>query len=127
MIPLESETKKEIEELFDDFEEVFLKQDVNKALLRGILNPFQWFSSTGRTEMAIKFYEEQVFQGATFADMKMNDAERGTPAVPTKSHWSKDALERLAKRVDKNVDKREAYDIKQKKRLDKMQDTFKRY
>jgi len=60
--------------LFDDFERVFLHQDVQSKLLRGFLNPFRWFSSKGRTEMAIKQYEYTVFADATFADMRKDDA-----------------------------------------------------
>ena len=56
--------------LFDDFERVFLRQDVQGKLLRGFLNPFRWFSSKGRTEMAVKQYENSVFADATFADMR---------------------------------------------------------
>jgi NTE family protein len=56
--------------IFDDFESVFLRRDVEGQLIRGLLNPTEWFSQTGRTEMAVKFYEEAVFHGATFADMK---------------------------------------------------------
>lgn len=55
--------------IFEDFEEVFLRSDVEGALLRGLFNPLQWFSSKGRTEMAIDYYERHVFHGATFADM----------------------------------------------------------
>ncbi|MEA3275160.1 MAG: patatin-like phospholipase family protein [Pseudomonadota bacterium] len=55
------------------FEEVFLKRNVQGQLMRGLLNPLQWFGETGRTEMAVKFYEESVFHGATFADMKRED------------------------------------------------------
>ncbi len=57
------------EKIFEDFEQVFLRSDIEGALLRGLLNPLQWFSSQGRTEMAINYYERQVFRGATFADM----------------------------------------------------------
>ena len=59
--------------VFDDFEEVFLRRDVEGSLLRGLFNPGLWFSRTGRTEMAVKFYEQNVFGGATFADLKAQD------------------------------------------------------
>lgn len=58
--------------IFQDFETVFLRQDFQGQLIRGLLSPRQWFSSTGRTDMAVKFYEESVFHGATFADMNLN-------------------------------------------------------
>ena len=35
------------EGIFDDFEDVFLRQDVEGALLRRVLNPFSWFNRTG--------------------------------------------------------------------------------
>ncbi len=58
------------DQIFEDYKEVFLTQDIEHKLLRGVLNPFRWFGSETRTEMAVKIYEEQVFHGATFADMQ---------------------------------------------------------
>lgn len=55
--------------IFEDYEEVFLRQNVQGALIHRLLNPFSWFSRTGRTEMAIKYYDKTVFGDATFADM----------------------------------------------------------
>jgi len=60
--------------LFEDFEDVFLRRNFQDQLIRGLLNPLQWFSSTGRTEMAVRFYEEAVFHGATFADMNRKES-----------------------------------------------------
>jgi len=65
------------EQIFEDYKEVFLTKDVEHKLLRGMLNPFRWFGSETRTEMAVKLYEEQVFHGATFADMQ----RAGAPLV----------------------------------------------
>ncbi len=56
--------------IFEDFEDIFLKRDVQGLLVRGLFSPSRWFSRTGRTDMAVEFYEESVFHGATFADMK---------------------------------------------------------
>jgi NTE family protein len=61
------------EQIFDDFEDVFLRRNVEGALIRGLFNPLRWFSSGGRTEMAVDYYEKQVFKGATFADMNQED------------------------------------------------------
>ena len=61
------------ERIFDDFEPVFLRRNVQGALIRGLLNPLQWFSADGRTEMAVRYYEDEVFHGATFADMAVRD------------------------------------------------------
>ena len=60
--------------IFDDFRERFLLQDIEGKLIRGLMNPMRWFSSVGRTEMAVKIYEREVFQGATFEDMKREGA-----------------------------------------------------
>ena len=59
--------------IFEDFEDRFLKRDVEGQLIRGLLNPLEWFGPTGRTEMAVKLYEREVFHGATFADLKRKD------------------------------------------------------
>ncbi len=58
------------DKIFDDFETVFLKLNVQGKLVRGVLSPLQWFKSTGRTEMAVGYYEKEVFHGATFGDMR---------------------------------------------------------
>jgi NTE family protein len=61
------------EQIFDDYQDVFLKKDVQKVLVNGLLNPINWFRfmSQGfdRTEMAIDYYDRQIFQGRTFGDM----------------------------------------------------------
>ena len=58
------------EQIFEDFEDDFLTRDVEHDLFTGLFNPLRWFSSKGRTEMAVKLYEEHVFHDATFADMQ---------------------------------------------------------
>ena len=55
--------------MFEDYEQKFLRQDVQSVLIHKLLNPFNWFTSTGRTEFAIDYYSKRVFDGATFADM----------------------------------------------------------
>ncbi len=57
-----------------DFEERFLRRDIEAALWRGFLNPLRWFSSRGRTEMAVAYYQQTLFGGATFADLIRKDA-----------------------------------------------------
>lgn len=59
--------------LFDDFESAFLRRDVQGHLVNALFNPLQWFSSSGRTELAVKYYEEHVFHDATFADLQRAD------------------------------------------------------
>ena len=55
--------------LFETFEDVFLRYDIEKHLVRSTLNPFHWFSRKGRTERALEYYNEKIFHGATYADM----------------------------------------------------------
>ena len=61
------------EGIFDDYEEVFLRKNVEGALARRVLNPLRWFGPTGRTDMAIGYYDKEIFKGATFADMQKQD------------------------------------------------------
>ncbi len=55
--------------IFEDFEDNFLRHDVGSDLIARLFNPGLWFSSSGRTEMAIRYYENRVFGAATFADL----------------------------------------------------------
>ncbi|MGW8270444.1 MAG: patatin-like phospholipase family protein [Burkholderiales bacterium] len=54
---------------FTDFERVFLRRDVEQALISRIVSPASMLDSAGRTESAIKDYDENVFHGATYADL----------------------------------------------------------
>ena len=56
--------------IFTDFENNFLRSDVSGELMSGLLDPELWVSTGGRTEMAVDYYEEKVFKGATFADLQ---------------------------------------------------------
>lgn len=60
--------------IFIDYEERFLRNDVEGALLRGLLDPMRWFSSHGRTEMAVSYYQQSLFGDATFSDLARRDA-----------------------------------------------------
>ena len=62
------------ERVFEDFEQRFLRRDVEGALVRGLLDPLRWFSGRGRTEMAVDYYREVLFGDATFADLMRLDA-----------------------------------------------------
>ena len=55
--------------IFENFEEDFLRYDLEKHLLLRALNPLLLFSKKGRTESAIKYYQKSLFHDATFADM----------------------------------------------------------
>ena len=41
--------------------------------MRGLLDPARWFSSHGRTEMAVDYYQQVLFGQATFADLLKRD------------------------------------------------------
>jgi NTE family protein len=59
--------------IFDTFEDTFLRFDLDKHLIYRLLNPVLWFSKKGRTDMAVDYFQKQVFHGATFADMMKPD------------------------------------------------------
>jgi NTE family protein len=65
------------EKLFDEYEQAFLKRDVQSALVKRFLNPLYWSalasSGWGRSEMAADLYDEILFHGATFADLERAD------------------------------------------------------
>jgi len=69
------------EKLFDEYEQRFLKRDVQGALVKRILNPMNWgalwSSGWGRSELAADFYDEILFHGATYADLE----QAGGPAI----------------------------------------------
>jgi len=62
------------QETFHSFESVMLKKDIKNELISGILNPANWFLNTGRTEMAIQFYNTTIFKDATFKDLQKPDS-----------------------------------------------------
>jgi NTE family protein len=61
------------ERLFTEYESRFLKRDVEGALIARALNPFDWprllSSGYGRSELAAAYYDEILFDGATFGDL----------------------------------------------------------
>jgi NTE family protein len=65
------------EKLFDTFEDDFLRRDVQRTLIKGILNPVNWFKGAftafDRKEMAVNYYDQTIFKGATFADINTKD------------------------------------------------------
>ena len=62
------------EKLFDDYEQRFLKRDVQGELIARAFSPTNWgnlsSSSWGRSELAEALYDEILFNGATFGDLK---------------------------------------------------------
>src|SRR5262245_23276990 len=59
--------------LFSEYEERFLKRDVQGGLTSRTLNPLNWHKfiggSAGRSELAAEYYDEILFEGATFGDL----------------------------------------------------------
>jgi NTE family protein len=62
------------EKLFDMYEQSFLKQNVQGALVGRLFNPLNWpalmTSRWNRSELAAQLYDKILFHGATFADME---------------------------------------------------------
>jgi NTE family protein len=62
------------DKLFDDYEGRFLKRDVQGELIGRVLNPLNWpaLASTAwsRSEIAADVYDQMLFNGATYADLK---------------------------------------------------------
>ena len=69
------------DKLFDDYDQRFLKRDVQGVLLGRALSPFNWpkiaSGDYGRSELAADYYDEILFDGATFGDLH----SRRTPAA----------------------------------------------
>jgi len=69
------------EKLFDDYEQRFLKRDVQGAIVKRVLNPLNWGAlwskGWGRSELAANYYDEILFNGATYADLE----RAGGPAI----------------------------------------------
>lgn len=63
------------EEIFETYEQDFLRQSIEGALLGRLLSPRHWFRSLwsgfDRTEMAIEYYDERVFKGRRFGDIPL--------------------------------------------------------
>ena len=60
--------------LFSEYEQRFLKRNVQGELIGRAVNPINWrpLSSPywGRSELAADLYDEVLFNGATFADLQ---------------------------------------------------------
>jgi NTE family protein len=61
------------EKLFTEYEERFLKRDVQGAIMWRTINPLNWgkllSGNYGRSELAAEYYDEILFDNATFADL----------------------------------------------------------
>jgi NTE family protein len=62
------------DQIFEDYKDVFLYEDVQGDLSSKLLGLFdstvRMFSTTSRTEIAINYYDKNIFRGKTFADMQ---------------------------------------------------------
>ena len=62
------------DQLFDDYEQRFLKRNVQGEIVSRVFNPAHWGTlggaATGRSEVAAQLYDEILFNGATFADLQ---------------------------------------------------------
>lgn len=54
---------------FNEYKEQVLMTDIESELIGSLFNPLRWFAPTGRTQTAIDFYNQQLFDGKTFADL----------------------------------------------------------
>ena len=63
--------------IFDDFETVFLRRNIQKTLISSILNPINWFrflsSGFDRGTIAVDYFDSQIFEGKTFGDIADRD------------------------------------------------------
>ena len=61
------------DQIFEDYEDLFLKRNVQQSLINSMLNPANWFrllaSGFDRTELAIDYYDKNIFRGRTFGDL----------------------------------------------------------
>jgi NTE family protein len=61
------------DQLFAEYEQRFLKRDVQGAIIGRVFNPVHWgdlwSTGWGRSELAADLYDEILFNGATFADL----------------------------------------------------------
>ncbi|SBT03809.1 Patatin [Candidatus Accumulibacter aalborgensis] len=65
------------EKLFTDYEQRFLKRDVQGEIIARTFSPSNWASlwslGWGRSELAAQLYDEILFNGATFGDLNRGD------------------------------------------------------
>ena len=65
------------DKLFDEYEQRFLKRDVQGEIASRTLNPANWgklwSTGWGRSELAAELYDELLFDGATFGDLDRGD------------------------------------------------------
>lgn len=61
--------------IFEDYESKFLKRSIQGFLIQKLFHPSYWlrsiFSGFDRTEMAIEYYDDNIFEGKTFNDIAL--------------------------------------------------------
>ena len=64
------------EKIFEDFETIFLKKNVQDALSNLVTDLFgligRIINDKSRTEVAVEYYDKKIFKGKTFADLQIN-------------------------------------------------------
>ncbi len=60
------------EQIFEDFEEKFLKKPVQSRLIDTFINPFNWLgiSFSNRSDYVAEYYEKEIFGEKTFGDLR---------------------------------------------------------
>ena len=62
------------ERIFEDFEERFLRKDIEGDLALQVIRPKNWFrlvgGTFGRSDLAAEYYSKHIFDGATFTDLR---------------------------------------------------------
>jgi NTE family protein len=63
--------------IFEDYEERFLKREVQSTLILRLFNPYNWWrditTQFDRSEIAVEYYDETIFDGATMGDLRDGD------------------------------------------------------
>ncbi len=69
------------DKIFEEFEDRFLRKNVEGALIRQVLSPLNWIPQMspkfGRGDVAAEYYSKHIFDGAKFADLQ----RPGAPVV----------------------------------------------
>jgi NTE family protein len=95
--------------LFDEYEQRFLKRNVQSTLMWRSFNPFNWgklmSSNYGRSELAAEYYDEILFDNATFADLidgpgPMAIASGTDMAIGTRFAYYQDDFDLICSKLD---------------------------
>jgi NTE family protein len=69
------------DKIFTDFEQDFLRKDVEAVLIEKMFNPVNWVKlmsgEYGRSDIAAKYYDKELFKGATMSDFE----KEGRPLI----------------------------------------------